>query len=437
MAGISYILQELKKREKNSRPINVAVMGTGWFGSGVVQELCRCPGVRPKLVLGLTSSDAADCLRKAGVPRQDICAPQSSDEFRQAMSANRYIACASNEYTEDWQGIDVFFEATGNILAGAQAALKAIAQKIHFVTIGAELDATVGYILSRKAARQDVVYSNCDGDQPGVLARIIDEVRLTGFDVVVAGNCKGFIDVHKTPEDIRPWIKPGHNPRMITAFTDGTKQGLELAVVANAARLGVDIRGMHGITTSKDNIVDAFMSRITNPGVVDYVLGINGVNQGGGVFVIGKREGNRIEADMEYLKKGKGPYYLFFKDEHLCYFSAVTTIASAVLLQTATSVPAGKYADVFTAAKRGLKSGERCDGIGGFMTYGVIDNSENVKREDLLPVGLSEFAVLKKDAAADTPLSYSMVDFVEDNIIIKLRQEQDALTGQGQKFCEK
>lgn len=430
MGTTGYISRELAKRESAGQPVNVAVMGTGWFGSGVVQELYRCPGIRPKLVLGLTSSAAADCLRKAGVPGQDICAPHSSDEFRQAMLSNRYIACASNEYTEDWQGIDVFFEATGNILAGAQAALKAIAQKIHFVTIGAELDATVGYILSQKAARQDVVYSNCDGDQPGVLARIIDEVRLTGFDIVVAGNCKGFIDIHKTPEDVMPWVKPGHNPKMITAFTDGTKQAMEMAVVANAAGLTVDKRGMRGITTTKETIVDDLTRGLSKEGIVDYVLGINGVNQGGGVFVIGKREGGRIEADMEYLKKGKGPYYLFFKDEHLCYFSAVTTIASAALLRTATIVPSGKYTDVFASAKRDLKAGERCDGIGGGMAYGVIDDAAVVEQEGLLPVGLSEFAVLKEAVAADTPLSYSMVDFGEDNIIIKLRQEQDALTAE-------
>jgi len=44
---------------------------------------------------------------------------------------------------------------------------------------------------------------------------------------------------------------------------------------------------------------------------------------------------------------------------------------------------------VLTMAKRDLRAGEVLDGIGGFTCYGTIDNAEVVRREQLLPMGLS------------------------------------------------
>lgn len=405
------------------RPICVAVLGAGWFGRGLVGELSRQDRFRPSVVFSRKIEAASAAFIKAGIPqdRIHVLTGHERGEERRIL----YYAC------DDWQKIfehrfvDVVFDATGDILFGAQVAVECFKQGIPFVTISSELDATIGYCLNTMARSQGCVYTNSDGDQPGVLGRLIHDVSAMGFEIAVAGNCKGFLDAHKTPDDIKPWVQPGHNPRMVTAFTDGTKQGLELAVVANAFGLNPDRRGMHGPTVTKNTLVDTFSRLMSQEGIVDFVLGINGVDQGGGVFVIGKRTGETVASDMEYLKKGKGPYYLFFKDEHLCYFESPRTIAEAVEDRHAAIAPQGLSADVITMAKRDIKAGEQIDGIGGYSVYGQIESYAVARSERLLPIGLSQFARAKKDISCDTPVSYDMVEFEEDNLVLQLRKLQD------------
>jgi predicted homoserine dehydrogenase-like protein len=62
------------------------------------------------------------------------------------------------------------------------------------------MDATIGFALRRMADAQGVVYSNTDGDQPGVLARMITDVKLMGFKIAAAGNGKGFSELSRNTE---------------------------------------------------------------------------------------------------------------------------------------------------------------------------------------------------------------------------------------------
>jgi len=427
MATVGYINRLLKKREDDNHQVKVAVFGAGWYGQGLVQELYRCPGLMPKIIFDRDVNSGVETFINAGVPKNEIVTVATSQEIQNELKSGKYIATSNNDLFHELNGIDAFYDATGNIVAGAHASKIIIDQGIHFLTVSAELDSTIGFVINKMAQEKGVVFSDSDGDQPGVLIRMVEYVKLMGFEIIVAGNCKGFMDFHKTPKDILPWVRPGHNPKMVTAFTDGTKQSTELTVLANATELAPDIRGMHGPNTTKDTLVEDFQKVISREGIVDYVLGIDGVNQGGGVFIVGKREGNRVEADMEYLKKGKGPYYLFFKEEHMCYFVSTTTIAEAALLNVPTLAPVNHVADVITVAKRDLKKGEKLDGMGGYTAYGIIDKAEVARKENLLPMGLAENCFLTCDVAKDTPLSYDMVDFEEDNAALALRREQDRL----------
>jgi predicted homoserine dehydrogenase-like protein len=419
---------ELLRKKSKKGLIKVAVVGAGWFGSGLVREIYRWPGIIPRLVIDKAVDKAALALIKSGVLKNEIIQVSSPQEYNSLPLNGHYVVSDNTEIIRYLKGIDVIYEATGDIELGAKTALWAIEQGIHFITVNAEMDGTVGYILSRFAKQKNIVYSNSDGDQPGVLATMINEIKLLGFDIVVAGNCKGFIDYHKTPADIKDWVREGHNPRRVTSFTDGTKQSLELTVLANASGLVPDKRGMHGPITSKEKLVDDFVKIISREGIVDYVMGINGINQGAGVFVVAKRDDKIVLKDMDYLKKGNGPYYLFFRDHHLCYFEAPKSIADAVLFNIPTIDPKSKVADTFAVAKRDLKRGEKLDGIGGYMVYGLIDRAEIIREQNLLPIGLSEHAILTRNVDRDIPISYDMVDFPKDNMVLELRKQEDNIT---------
>jgi predicted homoserine dehydrogenase-like protein len=82
---------------------------------------------------------------------------------------------------------------------------------------------------------------------------------------------------------------------------------------------------------------------------------------------------------------------------------------------------------VVSVAKRDLKAGERLDGIGGFCTYGLIDNTSAARAMSALPIGLSEGRVLCRDIAKDEVVSFNDVEATPEGIVEKLWKEQSAM----------
>jgi predicted homoserine dehydrogenase-like protein len=78
-----------------------------------------------------------------------------------------------------------------------------------------------------------------------------------------------------------------------------------------------------------------------------------------------------------------------------------------------------------TVAKRDLKTGERLDGIGGFCSYGLIDNRIAARAAAALPIGLSDGRVLLRDVAKDAVLSFDDVDAPADGLVETLWREQN------------
>jgi len=77
-----------------------------------------------------------------------------------------------------------------------------------------------------------------------VLKHLIDELTLWGFDLVMAGNMKGFLDRYANPTSIIPEAdKRRLGYKMCTAYTDGTKLCIEMAILANALGLATPVPG--------------------------------------------------------------------------------------------------------------------------------------------------------------------------------------------------
>jgi len=139
-------------------------------------------------------------------------------------------------------------EATGHVGYGAAVAEAIIGAGKHLVLMNAELDATVGPLLRRRAVAAGVVLTGCDGDQPGVQLNLIRFVEQLGLVPRVAGNIKGLQDRYRNPTTRAGFAKAwGQTPSTVTSFADGTKISFEQALVANATGLTVARRGMIGI----------------------------------------------------------------------------------------------------------------------------------------------------------------------------------------------
>ena len=88
---------------------------------------------------------------------------------------------------------------------------------------------------------------------------------------------------------------------------------------------------------------------------------------------------------------------------------------------------AGPVCEVVTVAKRDLKAGERLDGVGGFCTYGLIDNAATARAMAALPIALSEGCVLRRDVPKDEMVSFDDVqEPPRDPLVEGLWREQNA-----------
>jgi len=167
------------------------------------------------------------------------------------------------------------------------------------------------------------------------------------------------------------------------------------------------------------------VEQMLNGGLVDYLLGAEPHT---GAWVVAHTENVIKQQYMNYFKMGDGPFYVFYTPYHLPHVQIVDTVARAGLFGDATVAPIGApVCDVLTVAKKDLAAGETLDGIGGFMTYGTIDNADIVRKDDLLPMGLSEGCKLKRDVPKDQPIRNNDVVFPSGRLCDKLRQEQDRL----------
>jgi predicted homoserine dehydrogenase-like protein len=82
---------------------------------------------------------------------------------------------------------------------------------------------------------------------------------------------------------------------------------------------------------------------------------------------------------------------------------------------------------VVTVAKRDLKAGERLDGVGGFGTYGLVDNVVAARKVAALPMGLSENCRLLRDISKDDVISVNDVESPPGGLAEALWLEQSAL----------
>ena len=414
----------LERCHENGTPVRVGIVGAGYLGRGMtLQILSALQGMRVVAVSNRTLQKAEQAYTQAGVAA--VTRVDTVEALDAAIAQNQYAVTDDAHLLCRAEGIDVIIEATGTIEFGARVVLDAIEHGKHVVLMNAELDGTLGPILKVYADRAGVVYTDADGDQPGVVMNLFRFVKTIGYDPVLLGNIKGMLDEYRTPETQRAFAEQfEQEPKMVTSFADGTKVSLEQAVMANATGFGVSKRGMHG--PASDHVQDALdlfdLDEVRDGGRVDYILG---AEPGPGVFVIGYNDTPILRQYGTVYKMGEGPFYVFYVPYHLPHLEGPLSAARAALFQDAAIAPkGGPVCEVITVAKKDLAAGETLDGMGGFCSYGVIDNADVCRRDNLLPIGLSEGARLTRDVPKDQALTFEDIERPDGRLIDRLWQEQ-------------
>ena len=410
------IWDRLQRRADSFGDTSVAVVGAGYVGTGVVHAIGQSPGMRPSLIVNRNTGRAIDALTSMGVKPDDIIHSENTDELAQAIRSGRPAITSHSSIIADLP-IDVVVEATGALDYGTETILAMLDAGKHVVSFNAECDALLAWLFHQRARANDVIYTIADGDQPGVLFRLQQEVERMGFEVTASLNCKRHLNVHQNPKTGAAYAaRDTTSSHMTTAFGDGTKMQVEQAVVANATGMIPDKRGMHGIESTIATAHIDIPAVLSSPWRVDFTLG---GDFGAGVGIVARHPNHDLHKQaMGFYKMGDGPDYFFFRPYHLVHLELPMTIAELVLdNEPLVTVDAPHVAEVIAIAKKDLTVGEDLDCIGGFSAYGHIDTAENAA--GYLPVGLVEYASMTGVVPQDDPIPLSAVQLDESTTVVR------------------
>ncbi len=425
-----HMYEALQERQAQGQPIRVALIGAGSMGLGIAWQLQRTPGIELAAITDIDLAAARKAAEAYGAPYEVV------DADSQAPASASVIVTRDPFYLDRSElGIEVLVEATNTIGFAAGVVLDAIEHSMHVVLMNAEIDLALGPLLQHRAGQKGVVVTSDAGDQHGVLMRMIDEIRVWAFRLVMAGNIKGFLNRYATAESLMHEAAIRHlNPIQCCAYTDGTKLGVEMALVANATGLVPWVAGMEGPRADEvHEVFDLFdFEKYGEQGVVDYILG---ARPGGGVFVVGHNDDSLQGQYLSYYKMGDGPFYLFYRPYHLCHLETPWAIGQAALEGRPILRPTfGRVADVYAYAKRDIEAGEEVPhGIGGDHFYGLVDRCDPSDSRGIVPIALldGQKGALPKMTRAlrrDEPLTFDAVA-LPDTRLLRLFREQEALLG--------
>jgi predicted homoserine dehydrogenase-like protein len=424
----------LEERVAAGRPVRVGLIGAGKFGSMFLAQVPSIAGLEVALICDRDVARAKAACRTVGWDDSRIARTRFADDGREAARAD---------------GIDVVIEATGDPAAGIAHALDTIAARRPIVMVNVEADALAGGFLSAKAREAGVVYSMAYGDQPALIAEMVDWARAAGFAVAAAGKGTKYLPAYHsvTPDGV--WDHygltaaeakaAGMNSQMFNSFLDGTKSAIEMAAVANACELDVPEDGLGFPPCGADELASVLRPRalggaIERDGMVEVVSSLNRDGSAvardlrWGVYVVLKAQ-NQYAAEC-FKQYGlptdvTGRYAAMYKPFHLIGLELSISALNVVLRGEPTGRCRGFRGDAVAVAKRSLKAGETLDGEGGYCVYGKLIPAARSLKLNALPIGLAHHVRLTRDVAAGAILSKADVALDETMQPVRVRRAME------------
>jgi predicted homoserine dehydrogenase-like protein len=427
--ALAYPPAVLERLRALREEIGVAIVGVGSAGEGLLHQCERTPGMRCVAIADIDLARAVACAESVAREHRVVT---TLGDLHDAIHRGALAVCEDGEMLARCERTRVLIEASSSVPAGGAHALAALEHGLDVVMMNAEADLEFGPYLMRVARANGAVYTSCDGDQPAVISRLVSDLRLWGFELVMAGNVKGFLDRHANPTTIAPEADKRYlDHKMCASYTDGTKLAVEMALVANAFGCDPVLTGMRGPRAGHVRDVLRLFDLETlwqqRQPLVDYVLG---AEPKGGVFAVGHCDDPYQRRMLSWLppEMGDGPFYVFYRPYHLVHVEAMACVAEAVLDRRALLQPwAGPRTDVYARAKRDLREGEVLDGIGGYACYGLLERCADNRDRPGVPICLSEGMRLRREVRKDEKILLSDVTFDADSAAHRLyRAAQDA-----------
>ena len=233
----------LQARDAQHKPLRVALIGAGKFGSMFLSQIRATPGMHLVAVADLSPERARAALASTGWPAERIDARSSADAVKRG----------TTHVTDDGFGVirtpetEIVVDATGNPSAGIAHVLACCEHGKHIVMVNVEADALAGPLLARRRGagghrllarlrRPAGAYLRNGrlGTHRGLRRRRGGQGHQVSACLPRIHAGHGVGPLRLTAEDARIG---GMNPQMFNSFLDGTKSAIEMAAVANATGL--------------------------------------------------------------------------------------------------------------------------------------------------------------------------------------------------------
>jgi predicted homoserine dehydrogenase-like protein len=426
------LVSKLRQRVADDDPIRIGIVGCGQMGSGLAHAINNIEGMRVAAIADLDVQRGVTTYGEMGRDAADITVAEDLGTAEDGIRAGAAVVTPDALAMPQLEGLEAIVEVTGVPDVGARVAHDAIMNRKPVIMMNVETDITIGVYLDRLARKMGSVYTVASGDEPGVLKMLHEQAILMGFEVVTLGKGKNnIIDLAATPEAcIAEAASKGMNPKMLSAFKDGTKTMVEMAAVSNSTGLLPDVTGMHGPKVEVDELVTTFIPEadggiLSKTGCVDYSTGAIAP----GVFAVVRSYDKRIRKEMKFITYADGPYYLHFRPYHLCDLETPQSVAEAVLLGEVTVAAEEMHAEVVCIAKRDIEAGARLEGIGGPDWYGKIMTYPEARAISALPIGIGAGAVANRPVSRGAVITEDDVSVDESTFVARLRRLQDTLYG--------
>jgi predicted homoserine dehydrogenase-like protein len=435
----------LQRREAEGRPVRVALIGAGKFGSMYLSQARRTPGIHMLAVVDLAPERAHASLARVGWTPESHAAKSLDEAARTGATAviDDAMAAIAHPATE------VVIDATGHPAAGIAHVLACCEHGKHIVMVNVEADALAGPALAARAKSAGIVYSLAYGDQPALICELVDWARAAGFTVVAAGKGTKYLPAYhaSTPEtvwghygfDAETVARGDFNAQMFNSFLDGTKSGIEMTAVANATGLTPAPGGLDFPACGVDDLPRILKPREAGGSLhhAAQVEVISSLERDGRPVFRDLRWGVYVTfaAEHEYVRRcfheygivtdPSGEYAAMYKPSHLIGLELGISVASVAVRREPTGVATGWRGDCVATAKRALRAGETLDGEGGYTVWGKLMTARDSAAKKALPIGLAHKVRLKRDVAVGATVSWEDVEVDETSEAVRIRREME------------
>lgn len=438
----------LRAREADGKRVKVAVVGAGRFGASVIAQIAGMPGMEVAAIADRNLVNLAAAWEAYGAAPDEVVPADAIGPAVDAVTAGRPVGLEDADLAPELP-VDVIVEATGVTDVSARICRVALERGRHVVNVTVEADAAVGARLARIARRNGAVYTLADGDQPGVVTRMVEWAHSLGFSVIAAGRGtrRYAADREGSPEEAfarydysdELVARRRLNARMYNSFRDGTKSQIEMCALANVTGLVPDRPGMYEPSAGIDDLARLFRLRadggiLGREGVVELANAVADDGEtdvaGGianGVFVVVRASHALIAEDLGFYGLNVSEDRLtgvIYRPYHLCGVETPLSAAEAALFGHATACPREEpVADVIAVAKHDLAKGTQLDGGGGETVSGYIVEWGEARARGILPLALAEGVKLVRAVRRGEAIRYADVRQRKAGTIDELRRE--------------